>query len=128
MEDPTRAHQAVITGESLEPAESVGWAEVHVDHPIETVGIEADSLLGTAEIAKRFKLAREYVTDHLVKDPRFPLPDIDMSNKRRMWSASKVEQFFAQRALERAAERDVRKEERRERVRQAAMSAGKGRR
>ena len=48
------------------------------------------TLVGTAEIATMLGLSREHVTDYLIKQPGFPKPAVNMSQKLRRWDRDDV--------------------------------------
>lgn len=48
------------------------------------------ALLDTAQIAKLLGLQREYVTDKLTKQPGFPKPRVNRSQRLRRWAEADV--------------------------------------
>jgi len=52
-------------------------------------------LLSTADIAEILGVSRQYVTDHLSKTPKFPLPVVNLSQVLRRWSKTDVMQFLS---------------------------------
>lgn len=46
--------------------------------------------LDTLGIAQLLGLSRDYTTDHVTKQPTFPKPVINISNKCRRWSLEEV--------------------------------------
>lgn len=57
------------------------------------VNLDDDDLVGTGEIARMFRLSREYVTDKLVKRYDFPKPAIRLSRRLVRWRWADVEAF-----------------------------------
>lgn len=53
--------------------------------------ITAIRLLGTAAIAIRYELTREYVTDTLTKRADFPPPRLNLNRKVRKWGEDDLE-------------------------------------
>lgn len=55
------------------------------------------ALIDTGQIAKLLGLKRPYVTDKLVKEPGFPPPRINRSQRLRRWAESDVLAWAAKR-------------------------------
>jgi predicted DNA-binding transcriptional regulator AlpA len=51
--------------------------------------------LDTAQIAELVGCSRAYVTDNLTKQPRFPAPTVNLSQKLRRWDADEVKAYLA---------------------------------
>ena len=50
-------------------------------------------LLDAADIAARYGLTRDYVTDKLTKMPHFPRPWLNVSQKTRKWAVAEIEEW-----------------------------------
>ena len=50
--------------------------------------------LDTADIAAMIGLTREYVTDVLIKRPKFPKPVVNLSQRLRRWEREDVLAYF----------------------------------
>lgn len=56
------------------------------------------TMLDTADMAQRWGVRREYVTDRIVTRPDFPPPAVAFSRKTRRWRLSDVEAWEARQA------------------------------
>lgn len=54
---------------------------------------EADELWSTADMARAWKLNREFVTDILTKKHGFPKPVVNFSQKTRRWDRAECEAY-----------------------------------
>lgn len=52
-------------------------------------------LIDTKDIAELLGLTRDYVTDRLTKQPGFPKPKINISQKTRRWCREEILQWAA---------------------------------
>jgi predicted DNA-binding transcriptional regulator AlpA len=51
--------------------------------------------LDTAQIAELVGCTRAHVTARLTKQPRFPAPTVNLSQKMRRWDADEVKAYLA---------------------------------
>ncbi len=68
--------------------------------------------VSTAEIASLLGCSRQHVTDRLTKEPDFPVPVIDLSNKLRRWDERDVLLWIKKRSQQRSGHLLVGKGER----------------